>query len=61
MSYDDNDAIITEASADVPHAQHVDKVLLCHVVLLVNIPLQGRENVPLVEQDLSTFSLNLQQ
>lgn len=33
----------------LPHAQHVDKVLLCHVVLFVNVTLKGCEYIPLVE------------
>ena len=44
-----------------PHAQHVDKVLLRYIILLVNIALQCGEDVALMEQVVATLALQIEE
>lgn len=46
---------------DAPHAKHIDKMLLSNIILLVDIALQRCEDVALLQQDLPTFLLYVQQ
>ena len=46
---------------DAPHAEHVDQVLLGEVVLLVDVALEGGEDVALVEEVLATVALEVEQ
>lgn len=48
-----------ENAVDIPHTQHIDKMLLCHVVLLVDIPLERSKDVLFVHQPLATPSLHV--
>ena len=45
---------------DIPHAKHVNEVLFCDVVLLVDVPLQRREDVPLVEKVVAALALQVE-
>ena len=49
-----------ERRGKVPHAQHVDEVLFRYVVLLVDVPLESGEDIPLLEQVIATFALEVQ-
>ena len=42
-----------------PHAQHVNQVLLCEVVLLVHVALQRSEDVAFVEKVLAAVPLQV--
>lgn len=44
-----------------PHAQHVNQMLLCNIVLLIHIPLQCCEDILLLEQVPTTLALQLEQ
>ena len=52
-------ALIHRLNPNAPHAQHINKMLLSHVVFLVYIPLQGREDILLVHEPLAALSLHI--
>ena len=43
----------------VPHTQHIDEMLFCHVVLLVYISLQRCEDIPLLKKPLAALALKV--
>lgn len=48
-------------SMSPPHAQHINEMLFGDVILLVDVPLQCGENVPLVQQIVSALPFQIQQ
>lgn len=48
-----------ERQQGAPHAQHVNQVLLRDVVFLIDIALQRRKDVALVQQKLAAFPLQV--
>lgn len=45
----------------MPHAKHINQMLLGDVIFLVNVSLQSGENVPLLDDILSTTTFYLKE
>lgn len=50
-----------EKANNVPHAEHVDQVLLGNVVVAADVSLQRRKDAPVLEQGVAAVNLELRQ